>query len=291
MKQISISIPTGEQLALWKITHENSQRNKHVFLTHGTFSSKKVCLVLAEYLAEKGYNCWILEWRNHGESFKTALPYNFDTIAKEDIKAVFDYLIEEQEVKQLDVVTHSGGGLCFTIALLHYPSYCTYINSITLFACQATKAASNWKKKLRLQMGKGACKLLGYVPANKIGGEYNEPYFFMKQWFDWNLKGMFIGSNQENYYQKMASIDIPVLAIFGKGDTFIAPAEGCKEFLGFFQNPQNASLYGAKDNGFLEDYTHSRIIHSSSAHKEIYPKVLGWMESKNPDYLVSSYTG
>lgn len=281
VEQIKVSVPTGEQLALWKVTHKHSKEDKHVFLTHGTFSSKKVCLLLAEYLAENGYNCWILEWRNHGDSFKTSLPYNFETIAKEDIKSVFDYLIKEQKVKLFDVITHSGGGLCFTIALLHYPFYSNYINTITLFACQATKAANNWKKQLRLQSSKGLCRLLGYVPAKTIGGEFNEPYSFMKQWFDWNLKGVFIGSNKEDYAQKMSSIDVPVLAIFGKGDTFIAPPEGCRAFLNFFQNPNNKSLYGAKENGFLEDYNHGRIVHSRSAYEEIYPKVLDWMKNRN----------
>ena len=275
---INIALPTGEVLALWNVSEEYSKKDKHVFLTHGTFSSKKVCLLLATYLAENDYNCWILEWRNHGESFSTQADYNFETIANEDIKAALDYLIQDKKIKKLEVVTHSGGGLCFTIALLTYPAYQQYIHSLTLMACQATQAAFTWRKRLRLQISKTMCKMLGYIPAKIIGGEYDEPYAFMKQWFDWNLTQQFNGSEQQNFQKAMASIHIPVLAIFGKGDTFIAPAQGCKEFLGFFQNPENVLLYAAKETGFLEDYTHGRIMHSRSAYQDIYPKVLKWME-------------
>lgn len=279
--RLYIALPTGEQLAFWKVAQESGTEKQHIFMTHGTFSSKKVCLVLAEYLAEHGYCCWILEWRNHGDSFKTTAAYNFETIAKEEIKHSLDYLIKEQGVQQLDVITHSGGGLCFTIALLAYPSYQNYIRSLTLFACQATHAASTLPKRWRLKASKALCKVLGYIPAKIVGGEYNEPYTFMEQWFDWNLTTKFEGRGQEAYSKLMATITIPVLAIFGKGDTFIAPAKGCQAFLEFFQNPLNKALLASKENGFLEDYTHSRIIHSRAAHQEIYPKVLAWIMSRS----------
>ncbi len=280
--QLNVNLTTGKSLALWKVSKERQRSQQHVFLTHGTFSSKKVCLVLAEYLAAQGYCCWILEWRNHGSSFRTNKSYTFETIAKEDIKVAWDYLIKEQGVKQWHAITHSGGGLCLTIALIAYPAYQAYFHSLTLFACQATGAANSIGKLLRLQLSKGLCKFLGYVPAKKIGGEYNEPYFFMKQWFDWNLNQKFSGSEQQNYQIAMSEISIPVLAVFGKGDTFIAPPKGCREFLSFFQNSQKEMLYGAKENGFAEDYTHSRIIHSRNAHQEIYPKVLAWIEEHTP---------
>ncbi len=267
------------QVALWQITATVSQANKHIFLTHGTLSNKKVMLGLADCLTQKGYTCWLLEWRNHGSSPKTkSKKYSFEDLAKEDFKTALDFLIEQQGITTFDCITHSGGGILLTLFLIHFPAYQQAIKSIVLFACQSFGAVTSRTKYWQIKLGKYGSYLLGGLPARLMASEESEPHFFMNQWYDWNLTGNFLAKDGTDYRQQMSKINLPILAIAGGGDHFIAPPAGCQAFLEAFANDQNQFLVASKANGYQEDYTHSRVLHSRSASVEIYPLVLAWLE-------------
>ncbi len=281
MKQQQINIPfkNDTTLALWKIHDDSSEKEKNIFLTHGTFSNRKVCLGISEFLVKRGYTCWILEWRNHGESSIINESYNFETIGKEEITTTFDYLFKKEKLEQIDCVTHSGGGISLIIHLIEYPQNIKRINRIVLFGCQSSGAGKTFGNRMKIWVGKYMSKLLGLIPARWMGRPHNEDYSFMKQWFDWNLSNSFTGDHGRDYRLEMPEITIPVLSIAGAGDTFIAPVSGCEAFLSRFQNSSNKFLNCGKSTGFSEDYNHSRLIYSRHAEQELYPEVLRWLES------------
>jgi predicted alpha/beta hydrolase len=275
----------GSDVALWKLSPKQDSREKHVLLTHGTFSNKKVLLTISEYLVQEGYTCWIFEWRNHGHSKRISTDFDFETIAQEDFKLVFDHLFLTLQIEKIDCITHSGGGICLTLALIHQNAIKNRINSISMFACQAFGANTSFSNYLRIVSGKYFCKIMGYIPAKTMGSEENERYALMKQWFNWNISGEFKGNSGIDYKELMKKIDIPILSIYGAGDHFIAPPQGCEQFLAAFDNSRNKLFFCSKANGFAEDYNHSRILHSRNAKREIYPEVLHWMKkaSSNQD--------
>jgi len=90
-EKIDLDFKNGK-LALWKVTSPKSSSTKNIFLTHGTFSNKKICSAIAAYLIQNGYTCYILEWRNHGSSSKIDAAYNFERIGKQDVQTALDYL-------------------------------------------------------------------------------------------------------------------------------------------------------------------------------------------------------
>lgn len=278
---ITIETQDHKKVSLWKITNSVSRPDKNIFLTHGTFSNKKVCLGIASYLVKNGFTCWILEWRNHGNSPKVEHQYNFETVGKYDILAAFDFLFNQSKISNVSCVTHSGGGICLTIFLIKNPDYISKIKSISIFGCQTTGAGETWINRLRIYFGQRISYVLGYVPARKTGSPENEGYYYMKQWFDWNLSKRFSGEDDIDYYAHMNKIKIPTLSICGIGDTFIAPPSGCQQFLDAFENSQNKFLLCSKENGYLEDYNHSRILQSRNSSKEIWPQVLKWIEEGN----------
>ncbi len=277
-KQINIPFKQSATLALWKVDAETSVEGTHVFLTHGTFSNRKVCLGITEFLVENGFTCWILEWRNHGASSTLDEPYNFEKIGKEDIKAAFEYLFDHEKLEEIDCVTHSGGAISLTINLIEYPQYISKIKKMVFFAGQSSGAAHTIGNRLKILTGKYISKALGQIPAKSLGRPHNENYSFMKQWFDWNLTNTFSSDTGRDYRLEMSKIAIPILAIGGSGDNFIAPVVGCKAFLDGFKNPKNKFLTCGKATGYSEDYNHSRLIYSRNAAREIYPEVLGWLE-------------
>lgn len=276
---ISVKIDAKHHLALWKLTPEKYIINKHILFVHGTFSNRKVFNGITELLVNNGFTCWVFEWRNHGSSSKIRTPFNFETIGKEDFKLVFNYLFEQEKIEHIDCITHSGGGVCLTICLINYPAFKSKINRIVLFACQGFGAADSFKNYIKIWFGKYTSKIVGYVPASKVGSAQDEDYYFMKQWFDWNLTGKFYSDNGLDYQKEMGQIKNPILSIYGAGDKLIAPQKGCEDFLAAFQNPLNKALFCSKKNGFLEDYNHGRILHSRNASKEIHPLVLNFIRN------------
>lgn len=277
-EEVYLKTADGATVALWKVYCKNSKADKHILLTHGTFSNRKVLTGIATYLADQDYTCWILEWRNHGHSKKSDQDFDFETIAEQDLHKVFQYLFDSCSIDKLHCITHSGGGICLTISLIIYPHYQSKISSITLFACQAFGASTSISNYLKIWVGKYLSKIIGKIPADKMGKEEAESYYFMRQWFDWNLNKDFIGKSGVDYREEMKAINIPVLAIYGAGDTFIAPAQGCLAYLDAFNNQKNKALFCSIKMGYKEDYNHSRILHSQSARKEIYPQVLEWIK-------------
>lgn len=281
IQQEIISIKTDDdvQLAVHKIFSSGQTINEHILLTHGMFSNKKICLGVAKYLANEGFICWILEWRNHGDSAKVDSSFNLETIAFQDLRATILYLVYEIKIPSFHCVTHSGGGISLTMLLSQNPSFQVHIKSITLVACQAYGAASSIWQKNRLTISKAFTFLLGFVPAKQLGlGEHQESYFMMKQWFDWNLNQHFKSQAQDiDYREILPKIKTPIYFVCGGGDQFIAPTYGSQIFMNEFQNPQNKLQEFSIKNGHLENYNHSRILLSRNAAKEIWQTISNWI--------------
>ncbi|MGP4714593.1 MULTISPECIES: alpha/beta fold hydrolase [unclassified Psychrobacter] len=295
-------IPTSdnEQTALWTVADDNPEhyvsKRQNVFLTHGTFSDKGVCMGIASYLAALGHTCYIMEWRGHGHSPVPKHKYKFETIALYDYKASFDYLFDELKLDHVHTVTHSGGGLCLTMFLIQNQQYIDKVSSATIFACQGYGAALNPISYIKVISAKIINRLYGYIPAKTFKlGPVNESYYTMVQWYDWNLHKNFKSSllkqngsalgatdaldDRFNYKKHMSKITIPIYAISGSGDRFIAPSRGCKLLLDDFGHDKNVFREYSTHSGDLEDYTHSRIIISRNAAKEIWPTVATWIET------------
>ncbi|MBJ8497929.1 alpha/beta fold hydrolase [Acinetobacter oleivorans] len=279
----------GSEFALWEISKRKNAliKKEAVFLSHGAFSDKTVCMGIADYLVNHGYICFILEWRGHGTSPETDIPFNFETVALYEYKAAFHYIYHHFNIASLHCVTHSGGGLCLTMFLINYPEYLKNIQSITFIACQAFGAVNNSFDFIKVFSAKLVVKGLGQIPANKFKlGRVNETYYTMKPWFNWNLKKNFMSEFKNIDYKKyMSSIGIPIYSISGTGDKFIAPVHGCYKYLQAFENKNNIFReFGISKNN-LEDYSHSRIALSQNAAKEVWPTILQWIDKHSQQAL------
>lgn len=277
------------EFALWEISNRKDSLTKKeaIFLSHGAFSDKTVCMGIAGYLASHGYVCFILEWRGHGASPKTHVPFNFETVALYEYKAAFNYICNHLNISSLHCVTHSGGGLCLTMFLINHSEYLNLIQTITFVACQAFGAVNSPFDFLKLLSAKLVVKSLGQIPASKFKlGRVNETYYTMRPWFNWNLNQNFISDFKDIDYRKfMASIRVPIYSICGTGDKFIAPVKGCHEYLETFENENNIFREFGLSNNNLENYSHSRIALSQNAAKEVWPTILQWIDKHSEDAL------
>lgn len=280
-----IALPTkdGIHVALWKVhadpVVEAAAGQRHVLLTHGTFSDKRVCAGFARYLAGHGYTCWIMEWRGHGASQRDERPFDLETVALFDLKAALEYLLEAERIPRLDCATHSGGGIVLTMCLTRYPPLRERIGNVALFACQACHAGLSPLRRLALRAARRASGLLGRVPGRRLGiGIQDESCATMKPWFDWNITGRFHGRDGFDYLEHMPRLSLPVLSVIGAGDGFIAPPRACRRYLAAFDHGGSRELLCAATEGFSRDFGHADVLHSSAASREIWPRARHWLE-------------
>ncbi|OUM82703.1 alpha/beta hydrolase, partial [Acinetobacter baumannii] len=111
-------------------------------------------------------------------------------------------------------------------------------------------------------------------------------YYTMRPWFNWNLKQNFISEYKNIDYKKhMSSIRVPIYSISGTGDKFIAPVKGCYKYLKAFENQDNVFREFGCSNNNLENYSHSRIVLSQNAAKEVWPTILQWIDKNSKEVL------
>jgi oxygen-independent coproporphyrinogen-3 oxidase len=249
-----------------------------LLLTHGTFSNANVCTRLAAYLAEHGFDCWILELRGHGRSLAGPAAPDFEWFAEYDVPAALDAVRATTRRSDVLMLGHSGGGLVFLMHLARHPEVSVHVRGLVTLAAQATGAGATWSGRTKISLFALGTRVLGYTPGPLLGlGPQNEFGPVIGQWCGWNWRGRWVGRDGFDYGAALRSLTVPALCLAGAGDRFIAPVAGCRELFEALGSSDKRFLECGLAHGFAEDYTHARIIASRAARQEIWPLVLDWL--------------
>jgi oxygen-independent coproporphyrinogen III oxidase len=252
-----------------------------VVLSHGTFSNAQTCTRLATYLAENGFDCWVLELRGHGRSEVGPVHPDFERFSELDVPAALRAVRHNTRNKPLFWVGHSGGGLVLLMHLARHPEALAQVKGIVTLASQATDAGMTWSGWAKIALSAAGNNLLGYAPGPlfKLGPE-NEFRGVMNQWFRWNWNGRWTGHDGFDYLEGLGRITVPALCVAGGGDRFIAPYQGCRRLYNALGGPDKQMMFCAKSEGYGEDYSHARIITSRRAQQEIWPIISEWLAKR-----------
>ena len=79
----------GVDLALTRFPAQRAGQAP-VLLTHGTFSNGGICARLAAYLAEHGFDAWVLDLRGHGGSQRAVPKPDFEAFGLLDVPAAIE---------------------------------------------------------------------------------------------------------------------------------------------------------------------------------------------------------
>lgn len=253
-----------------------------VLLTHGTLSNAQVFVRLASFLAEQGFDCWILEWRGHGQSAAGNASPDFQYLAEFDVPAGLEAVRRMTGKPQVFLVGHSGGGLVFLMHLARQPESRRHVRGVVTVASQATEAGTTWRDKAKIAGFAVVNNVLGHLPGPMLGlGPENEWRRVMNQWFRWNLSHRWLGRDGFDYAKALGEVELPILCLAGAGDRFIAPVRGCKRLYDVVGGRDKQFVVCGKSAGFVEEYDHTRIIASRGAGQEIWPVILTWMRARD----------
>lgn len=282
--RIPVQSSRGAQLVLHHVSPGNTcgtARKAGVILAHGTFSNYRTCGGLARYLAERGHDCWLLDFEGHGCSERALPAADFETMFLSGTDAALDYVLGATE-SPIHWVGHSGGGLAALMALSRRPVLTKKLHSLVMLGSQACDAGGSAPHRSVLRLCLLLTRVLGFAPAKVLRlGPENEVAEVMLQWYRWNLQAHWQGAGGFDYLQALREheslADLPVLAMAGSGDRFIAPPEACRTLHALLAGTANAWQECGVSQGFKEDFTHSRLISSRAAAHEIWPRVADWL--------------
>lgn len=253
--------------------------NAPVLMTSGMFTGRGFWisprgLGLAAELARRGFDVYILERRDLGQSPKNnAARAGLNQAIMYDLPAV-QGLISQRNSQKLFLMGHSFGGVMMAASLATKHLKQSGIAGLVMFGSQLTvdKAFLNpigsWLPKL-------LCKTLGYFPAKQFKmGPYNEPPAAMLDAINWvsaaKQRGDFV------FWQGFGDVTVPVISHAGGNDTVDPPA-GVQQLLEKFGSADKSYRLLAKSEGCAQDYDHVGMVVSKAAATEVWPAVAEWM--------------
>jgi len=257
-----------------------------VVLVHGTYSKRNFWVSpkgigMATYLAEAGFDVWIPELRGHGLSPKGD---RFSKITAEeqiryDLPAVQQYVHRITGARQ-SWVGHSFGGVYILCALSAKWLDQGIMRHLFTFGSQISRGESFLKIPGVAWVCSKIIEGIGYFPAPRLGlGPEIEAAAATVEMISWKkFLGKWTNSEGFCYWDGMEGIRIPFSAFAGAADKS-DPAEGCRILYDSLGSPDKTFTILGKKRGFLKDYDHTGMIVSKEAQEEIWPMVLGLLES------------
>lgn len=275
MKEIRIRAGDGHTLVL---VRSGCVQGPVVAITHGTFSGTASCDRLGAYLAAQGFGTWLFDWRGHGRNPACGHGHDLEAVARHDIASAIEAIRSEEQGRPLTLIGHSGGGIAAAIWAARNPDVARdHLAGVVLLAAQATHAASTPLAWARIRGYLAWIGRRNWLAANRMVGPEAESGQLMRQWCQWNLQRRFVGHDGMNYLQALSQVRIPVLAMAGAGDCLIAPWQGCEALASAFGGTDVEFVLCGKAAGFVEDYSHSRLLMAGNAQSDVFPRIAQWI--------------
>lgn len=277
----------GVELALYRARAEGpTRRNTPILLVHGTFSNRHFFLGsgdrgLARYLAARGYDAWVGELRGRGRSGEAGRvhQWRFEDWIRRDAPALLRGVCEATGRERLAWIGHSAGGVIAVAYAGLAAELSGAIAGIVTAGAPAPTRPGMWHVPLAA-LGYGLTRLLGRFPARalRIGPEDEQPGI-MGQWMAWNIRGRWIGDDGTDYLASARRVTVPVLALAGAGD-FIAPPSACRALLNAMGGNDHRLIVCGRAQGFDENFSHDRVIVSTPARQQVWPRIADWIEER-----------
>ncbi len=249
-----------------------------LILAHGTFTNQRSCAPLASHLAARGWQCWLFDWRGHGYSDQPRASFNFETLARQDVPAVLRVVEENCGPLRPFWLGHSAGAVIAAMWLARQAPACTRLAGLQMLAAQATSRQRSWAMQKKIRLISWLLPLRRQIASHWMPlATEAESSHLLRQWCQWSLRGHMQGKDGFDYLAALGRQQLPVLSLAGGGDDFISPPDGCQRLLESFGSASKRYVLCSQAQGFVEDYSHERLLISKNAKNEIWPLLENWL--------------
>ena len=292
-RKIFVEVEKGSEICLHYFSQDENKRHVSVLMSHGAIEDGRIFYSksgkgLAPYLAQQGFDVFVMDGRGKGESI-SKIDRGFqhsqtDHIIK-DLPFCIDKIIENSGNKEIHFVAHSWGGVLQLAFLARFQGMYE-VKSMVFFGSKRRISIRNFKKFFRVDIvwnlvGYFISRFFGYAPFKlfKIGSENESIPFFnqMNHWVyskDWKDK-----EDGFDYHESLQKQELPpALYLTGINDDILGnpiDVELLMKETGVNQDVEMMIL--GKSNGNSHDYGHIDIMTHKDAENDHFPIALDWM--------------
>ncbi len=322
-----VPVPGGWEIALHHILPQGTPRTIPVVLAHGLVMNRR-CFdatpdtSLARYLAARGHDVWIPEYRGGGDSRfvgasgQSRWRFDFDTLVSEDMPAILAAVCSRSGSTQVSWVGHSMGGLlAYAYASLRgcdqlhrlitlgspasFPSggvmwvpalgrhalsrlSLFHTDWWTLLGLPLMMLSQRWMKVFV----NPAVATPGEILALMAGGVQRTSTPLLLQFEGWQRSGHLTRSDGNGSWDEApASLTVPFLAIAGRSDRLAPPRAVASAWHQATLAPRALRVFG--DAPGEPSFGHLDLIHSAAARIYVFPEIAAWLEADAPGEVPS----
>lgn len=240
---------------------------------------------MASTLRARGFRTYLLDVRGHGASKPLAsrsVDWTYDDIVLRDIPAALRAL-RSRHPGPLALVGHSLGGHAGAAAL----ACCSDLSVDALVMIAANIglrrlepiAARWWVKRAVIEAWVTFTELYGFFPARRLRvGSADEALGYVKQFRDWARADRWTdGRGDNDYLAALATLDLDVLAICGRGDRLLCPP-GCARRFARLLSGSKVRMWeiGGKECGGGQPPGHMALVTEQRC-RPLWHRVADWL--------------
>ena len=264
---------------------KNASRQPIVLL-HGHYQNRNLWLSDKEddycnYLVSQGFDVWIPEMRGHGNSPRNQ-NYSSNTLEhyiRYDLPAISDF-IWEMCGRPIHWQGFDAGGHAILAAIAGGWLSPQLVKSVGLWGVQVTKRRwrmlfpfLRWYYSLKV-------KRAGFSSGLKLqrGPEDEPSSVVIESMQRQKLFRAWMGNNQVNYWKKLESLNLPIMAIAAHSDR-INSVHHCRRLFEHIGSSNKEWLSIDKGQTYMKDGRLHRVLDSHEAKNTVWNKVCEWLKA------------
>lgn len=221
----------------------------HAMMANGSYFNRRGSF--AEYLSQAGIDCYVLDWRAHGDSVPPLPRFSghcFDDYVRFDLPAAWSAVAADAgiEAGELCYLGHSLGGMVGLAA-------------IGTQQVAQPRRLSLWAASLWLEGAHGnplrnavssiylmSTKLLGYAPIRRLRlGSDDESTGYVQQLHSWGVSTEWTSLEGVHYEDTLGTVSAPTFSVVGDADKLCRPRDA-ERFRRQLPNAQPLRIVGRR---------------------------------------------
>lgn len=292
MLQSSLFFDVNEhQLHLRHIANANN--GQPILMIHGSIENGRIFYSdnnkgLACYLAEQGFDVYVLDFRGRGLStpkIKENPNHGYFDSIMEDIPQAIEYIFNRTG-KKVHVACHSWGGVLFHCSFLRFPAIQAKTVSVVCFGTKRQVTVWNLERLFKLSLfwrivAPLITKRFGYLDAVKLKvGADAETHDSIRQSNVWLKKSPWLDPvDGFNYDAAAKTVEWPpTWHIAAIKDRVLGHPRDVKLFLSE-SNPNAKFTVLSVAAGNLLNYDHINMLTDKRAKKDHFPLICQWFQA------------
>ncbi|GIU50316.1 alpha/beta hydrolase [Shewanella sp. KT0246] len=262
-----------------------------ILMLHGAMSNGRVFYSpsgkgLGCYLAEQGYDVYVLDTAGRGESEPRISPdYHMGQteVILEQLPIAHDFVLKHATAEKVHWCAHSWGGVLMASSYIRLAYLRKQVASFVTFGSKRTIKVKSFRKTMMVdlfwnRLAPLMTKYQGYLAADKYRlGMDNESKLSLLQTIDWVRGDWIDADDQFNYTEAVQNIDWPQSwFIAGKKDFVLGNPSDVKDMMKECGLANADYTLLAKRKGFKRDYTHGGMLTDKLAVTDHFPLVSDW---------------